>query len=113
MKITGNESEQAILKELGTRVKQYRIALNMTQAELAEKCGVSSSTAVRLENGADLKISNYLKILSALGLLQNLDILIPEAQEDYKALYEKKLARQRVKRSADKPKSNWVWGEDK
>ncbi len=113
MKIIGNESEQTILKELGTRIKQYRISLNMTQAELAEKCGVSSSTAVRLENGADLKISNYLKILGALGLIQNLDILVPEAQEDFKALYEKKPARRRVKQSTAKTKSNWVWGEDK
>lgn len=113
MKITGNESEQIILKELGTRMKQYRIALNMTQAELAEKCGVSSSTAVRLENGADLKISNYLKILGAMGLLQNLDVLVPETQEDFKALYEKKAVRQRVRTSSVKAKSDWVWGEDK
>ena len=113
MKITGNESEQTILRELGARIKQYRISLNMTQAELAEKCGVSSSTAVRLENGADLKISNYLKILGALGLLQNLDILIPEVQEDFKALYEKKKTKQRVRSSAAKSPSNWVWGEDK
>ncbi|MGM9551830.1 MAG: helix-turn-helix domain-containing protein [Clostridia bacterium] len=111
--MAGNESEQTILKELSLRIKQYRISLNLTQAELAEKAGVSSSTVVRLEDGADLKISNYLKILSSLGLAQNLDILIPEPQEDFKALYEKKPPRQRVKQSMYKTKTNWVWGEDK
>ena len=62
MKITGNESEQTVLKELGARIKQYRISLNITQAELADKCGISSSTEVRIENGVDSKISNYIKI---------------------------------------------------
>ena len=113
MKIIGHESEQTILKELGARIKQYRISSNMTQAELAENCGISSSTVVRLENGADLQISNYFKILRALGLLQNLDILVPEAQVDFKALYEKKAPRQRVRLSAAKAKPDWVWGEDK
>ena len=51
MKIIGNESEQAIMKELGTRMKQYRISLNITQKEFADKCGISSSTVVRMENG--------------------------------------------------------------
>lgn len=113
MKIIGNETEQIIINELGARIKQYRISLNMTQAELAEKCRVSSSTVTRLESGADLKISNYLKILGGLGLLQNLDILVPEAQEDFKAIYEKRPVKQRVKHSNTNNKSDWVWGEDK
>lgn len=112
MKITGNESEQAVLKELGARMKQYRIALNLTQAELADKCGISSSTMVRIENGVDSKISNYLKVLGAFGLVQNMELLIPEAQPDFKALYEQKPARKRVKSGHTKPKSSWVWGED-
>lgn len=113
MKITGNENEQIILKELGNRIKQYRISLNLTQKELSEKSGVSSSTVVRLEKGTDLNISNYLKLLGALGLLQNLDLLVPEMQEDYKALFENKPLRQRARQSKAKSKSNWVWGEDK
>ncbi len=113
MKITGNESEQVILKELGTRIKQYRISRNITQAELAEKCGISSSTEVRIENGIDSKISNYIKILNVLGLLQNVDVLIPEMQEDFKAIYENKSKRQRVKASKTNQKSDWVWEEDK
>ena len=113
MKISGRENEQVILLEIGNRIKQYRISLNITQADLAEKCGISSSTLVRIENGIDSKFSNYIKILNELGLLQNIDILIPEKQPDFKALYEQKPARQRVKSSISNSKSNWVWGEDK
>ena len=113
MKITGNESEQVILKELGMRIKQYRISLNITQSDLANKCGTSISTVVRMENGEDSKLSNYLKIMNALSLTQNIDILIPELQPDFTALFEQKPPRQRVKQKNIKHKSGWVWGEDK
>ena len=113
MKITGNENEMVIIKELGVRVKQYRISLKLTQAELAEKCGISPSTVVRAENGDDAKLSNYIKILTGLGLSQNVDILIPEPQQDFKAIFEQKPPRQRVKSNSNSKKSDWVWGEDK
>ena len=110
MKIIGTEKEQDILKELGVRIRQYRITLNLTQAELADRCGISSSTEVRIESGVDSKISNYIKILKSLRLAQNLNLLIPEPQPDFKALYERKPARQRARSS--KSETGWVWGED-
>ena len=113
MKIAGNENEQAILKELGTRIKQYRISLNVTQSNLADKCGISASTVVRIENGVDSKFSNYIKILNGLRLIQNIDMLIPEIQPDFKALFEQKVPRQRARSSDTDLKSSWVWGEDK
>lgn len=113
MKIIGRESEQAVIKELGFRIKQYRISLNITQNGLANKCGLSSSTVVRIEGGEDSKISNYIKIMEGLGLLSNIDVLIPEVQPDFKAMFEKKAPRQRVKTSHSNQKSNWIWGEDK
>ncbi|MBQ2923907.1 MAG: helix-turn-helix transcriptional regulator [Tyzzerella sp.] len=113
MKITGNESEQDIMKELGFRIKQYRISLNITQNGLADKCGISASTVVRIESGVDSIFSNYIKIMNGLGLTQNMDILIPEPQPDFKAMFENKAPRQRVKTNGSNQKSNWVWGEDK
>lgn len=113
MKITGNESEQLILKEIGERIKQQRIAMNITQAELSEMCGVSLSTEQRIENGVDSKFSNYIKILSALNISANLDILIPEAQRNLKDYFEEKPARQRAKSGKAKSNTGWVWGEDK
>ena len=113
MKITAITYEQEILKELGNRIKQYRVSLNITQTELANKCGISSSTEVRIENGEDSKISNYIKILIGLDLSENLNLLIPESQPDFKALYEQKPKRQRATSNVKKTKSNWVWEEDK
>ena len=112
MKITRYENKQGILKEIGTRIKQYRISLNITQADFADRCGISSSTLVRIENGIDSKFSNFIKILNGLRLLENMDILVPEMQPGFKALYEQKKPRQRAKSSRANPKSNWVWGKD-
>lgn len=113
MRITESMYENEILKELGKRIKQHRISLNITQADLAKKCGISASTEIRIESGVDSKISNYIKILIALGLVENLNILIPEAQLDFKALYEQKPQKQRARSNTQKNKSNWVWEDDK
>lgn len=113
MKISSNENEKIILAELGQRIKQNRILLNITQVELAEKCGISPSTETRIENGEDSKMSNYIKILSGLNMLSNLDILIPEVQPDFKALYKQKTSRKRAKPTDKKPAPNWTWDEDK
>ena len=113
MKITGKENEKAILAELGQRIKQQRIALGITQTELAEKCGISPSTQIRIESGDDSKLSNYIKIMSGLKMLDNIDILIPEVQPNFKMIYENRRIRQRVKTKKAEKASTWVWGEDK
>ena len=113
MKIGGNQNEMSILKEIGQRIKQHRISLNITQAELADKCGISYSTEVRIENGEDSKLSNYIRILSALNMIDNLNILIPEVQPDFKSIFEEKQKKQRATPSRDKKNIKWVWEEDK
>lgn len=113
MKIDQNQNEIFVLKEIGQRIKQHRISLNITQADLADKCGISSSTEVRIENGEDSKFSNYIKILSALNMLDNLNILIPEVQPDFKSIFEEKQKRKRATPSNDKKNTKWVWEEDK
>ena len=113
MKITGYESEILILQELGNRIKQHRIALNITQIELAQKCGISISTETRIENGDDSKMSNYIKIMTALGIIDNINILIPEEQPDYKAIFEERPSRKRASGNRKKQKSVWIWEDDK
>lgn len=113
MKISTGESEKAILTEVGRRIRQYRIAQNLTQGELAAKCGISSSTEVRIENGEDTKLSNIIKLLAGLNLLDNLDVVIPEPQPDFKTLFEQKTMRRRAKAKKIRNNKNWIWDEDK
>ena len=46
-------------------------------------------------------------------MIDNLDILIPEVQPDFKSIFEEKQKRQRATPSHDMKNTKWVWEEDK
>lgn len=71
-------SDPAILQKLGRRMRDYRIRMELTQSELAEKSGVSTGTIVRAEQGSPISTLLYVSILRTMGLLDNLDVLMPE-----------------------------------
>lgn len=71
------------------------------------------STVVRIENGDDTKVSNYIRILSGLDILENINALIPEESADYKQLFEERTPRKRVRIKNEQNVSDWTWGEDK
>ena len=71
-------SDPAILQRLGERIREYRIRMEMTQAELAEKSGVSMGTVVRAEQGKTVSTLLLVSLLRTLGALENLEMLLPE-----------------------------------
>lgn len=71
-------SDTAILKRLGARLKAYRIARGMKQQELAAESGVGVSTIAKIENGQSVTLSLLISVMRTLGLLENLDLLVPE-----------------------------------
>ena len=73
-------SDTAILKRLGTRLKAYRIARGMKQQELAAESGVGVSTIAKIENGQSVALSLFVSVMRTLGLLENLDLLVPEQE---------------------------------
>lgn len=105
--------EKNILKNFGVKIKHCRISMNITQAELAERCGISLSTLTRIENGDDSKWSNIIKILIEFDLADNIDVLIPKPTLDYKAIFEEKPKRKRASRKNVNAANDWTWGEDK
>ena len=121
MRISEMHDDNEIIKEIGERIKAHRIASNMTQKQLAEKGRVSLSTVVRIEDGDDTKLSNVVKLLRALNLIENLNAIVPEERNDYKRIFEKKSMRKRVRRSPsykiEKPaigfKTSWTWDSNK
>lgn len=70
--------EYAILVKIGKRIKEERIKLDMQQKEVAVFCGVSLSTVVRVEQGIPVSMEKFIRILRALNLLENLELLVPE-----------------------------------
>ena len=70
--------ESGALKLIGERISRQRLERNLTQAELATNAAVSKRTVERLEAGDSTQLSNFLRILQALGLLDGIEALLPE-----------------------------------
>lgn len=105
-----------MLKELGKRAQQYRVGLNLTQAELARQAGVSQRTVERFEGGSSVQLDKLLRILAGLRLSGNLDQLIPEASVHPIQLADSrtKMRQRSSKRRSRAPKEQgWVWGDQK
>lgn len=71
-------SDTAILNKLGKRLKAYRISRGMKQQELALESGVGVSTIAKIESGQSVTLSLLISVMRTLGLLENIDFLVPE-----------------------------------
>ena len=116
MEIGNHLSGDATLQELGSRIALHRLNRNLTQAQLAKEAGVSLSTVTRMESGSSSQISNLVRVLRALDLLENLNLLIPQpAVSPIQQLKLEGRARKRA-RPAKEPKTEeaapWSWDED-
>lgn len=107
-------TDRAVLSELGNRLARHRLDRNLSQSQLAREAGVSKRTVVRLENGESSQLHNVIRVLRALGLLANLDALIPPPLASPLAqLKSRAKERRRASPVAKKPGTNstWTWGD--
>ncbi len=108
-------SDDAILKEMAARIAQYRLNQNKTQAALAQEAGVSKRTITRLEQGQSVQISNLIRVLRALQLIQNIEALIPSpAISPVQQIKMQGKQRKRASSKTNEPnkKEPWLWGDD-
>ena len=116
MKITDYASNKEVLCELGKRIKDTRIAIPMTQKEMAKATGLGVSTVSAMEQGKNVSVDSLIRVLRVLSLVSNFDILIPEQGIRPSQIMElgKKRERATSKRKADvKGQSDWKWGDEK
>ena len=71
-------TEHAVLEELGTRLQAQRLNANLSQTEVARKAGVSRRGLQNLETGRTCTLSLLIRVLRALGKLQQLEALVLE-----------------------------------
>lgn len=110
-----NSSDLNILAELGERLCRIRLKRNQTQAGLATEAGVSLNTVKRLEKGASVQLTNLVRILRALDLLENLATLVPDtAVSPIQQLRTGEKERRRASGSRDEKSDPepWTWGDD-
>lgn len=114
MKISVLESNADILRELGSRIKDIRISIPLTQKELAEKTGLSLRTVAHMETGKATNTDSLIRVMRVLGLLNGLDVCFPEQEPRPSDLMQLGKKRERATSPSKRTKTtSWVWGEDK
>lgn len=110
-------SSHSALSELAARLKAYRIDYPLSQKELADKSGVALRSISRMESGEDVQFGNLIKVLIALDLDANLDMLVPDPTKrpsyylkDQSIMPQRKRAR---KKEPQTPDIDIRWGDEK
>lgn len=108
-------TDEALLKALGERLAGLRLAHNLTQQKLAEQAGLGLRTVQRLESGAAAtQLSGLLRVCRVLGLVEQLDTLIPEPAPSPMAqlkLQGSQRRRASGRRATARTPKKWTWGE--
>jgi putative transcriptional regulator len=108
-------TDPAILAQLGERLARHRLDRNLTQAALAKEAGVSQRTVLRLESGASTQLTNLIRILRALDLLNNLDAFLPPpAPSPLEQLRAEKKQRKRASPRTEPTdtRDEWNWADE-
>lgn len=76
MKISNDDSPAIIAQELGARLRQARLNLNVTQASLARLAGVSRKKVMHAEAG-ETDLLTLVALLRAMRLADKLELFLP------------------------------------
>lgn len=71
----GYASGEEIRSELGKRLNTQRLTQGLSQAELAERAGISLSTVKLLERKGQCTLENFVRVVMGLGLADELQPL--------------------------------------
>jgi transcriptional regulator with XRE-family HTH domain len=110
-------SDQAVLAELGERLRAVRLARNLSQQKLAEEAGVGRMTVQRLEEGGSASLTSLIRILRALDELGELAQLLPPPGPSPLEEARRQGRRRQRARSAEAPppgaqRGAWRWGDE-
>ena len=96
------------------KIEDIRLVRNITQAELAERAGVSLSTIGRMEKGKGVSLDTFIRVLIALDIQQNLEGLLPDPSvRPIERINRNGRERQRASsRSPEVEKKPWSWGNE-
>jgi len=119
MKINNQLSDDQVLAELGARLARLRLNRDMTQSDLAKEAGVSLRTVQRMEAGAvATQLSGFLRMCRVLGIVERLDVLLPEDAPSPMALLKhqgkvrKRASGRRSPSVAEEEQAPWKWGDE-
>ncbi|VVN14985.1 hypothetical protein PS645_03995 [Pseudomonas fluorescens] len=89
-----------LVKRLCDRLRKERLALQLTQADVAGRAGIGTNTVSNLEAGRNVGFENVVRVAMVLGRTKELEeLFMPKLNslEDIRR-YETSVKRQRIKR---------------
>ena len=93
-----------IIRNLGLRFRDYRMRLRMTRKEVSVAARVGMTTLYKFESGnmTDISFGTVIRLLRAIGMVENWDALLPELPESPYMYYDDDKKIQRVRHSSKK-----------
>ncbi len=119
MKITIANTDVAVLRELGARLRRTRLERNLSQGQLAEEAGLGRMTVQRIEAGESASMRSLIRVLRVLDLLEGLDRLVPEPPPspiDQLKRHRGQRQRAGLSRSAEQTGHEspaWLWADER
>lgn len=113
--ISAQLTDDAVLAELGERLAARRIALQLTQAAVAEQAGIGKRTLERMEAGHTSQLVSLIRVLRVLDALPGLDELLPPAAARPMDLLKRKGKRPQrapAQRKPSEPPEPWRWDDE-
>ena len=72
-------SDKEVIIEIGNRIKTIRLSKNISQQRLADSIGCHRSTIQDIEKGKSITLTTFIAIIRELGMLNKLDLFIPDS----------------------------------
>lgn len=116
MKIDTHLGDEAVLSELGSRLRALRLQSDLSQEELAQKSGLNRKVVVRIEAGEQTNTVSLIRLLRGLGVLSALNELLPEPGPTPLELFERQRGKSKQRASSKRSKQGhgpreWTWAE--
>lgn len=94
------QKPEEVVTLLCERLRKERLYLEMTQADVATRAGISVNTVSNLEAGRNVSFENLVRVAMVLGRLKELEELFKPHLNSVNDIlrYESNTARQRIKR---------------
>lgn len=105
-----------IEQELGKRLKEHRLDLNLSQEEVAARSGLSRRTITAIENGEGSTLTTLIALLRALNALDTLENFLPDPGISPIAMTS--MLQDAPRKYSSKPRKTppptpWKWGDEK
>jgi len=104
------QSDKAVLRQLGQRLRQARLRRNFSQQELADRAGLNRTTVSEYERGASTSTLTLVQVLRALEMLEELQDFLPDPGPSPLELAQRQ-GRQRQRASGRRGRSDDSEGE--